>query len=106
MLVVWPTNEYAFPKNSLLFHPQTTHNMALLYFLIIGAAAGWLTGWLTKGKSFGLVGNIIIGVLGAVVGGWLFGLLGISTSGGLLGQLITAVAGALVLLWVARLFKK
>jgi len=51
-------------------------------------------------------GNIIIGVLGAVVGGFLFGLLGISTSGGLFGQLITAVAGALVLLWVARFFRK
>lgn len=80
--------------------------MELLYFLLIGAAAGWLTGLLTKGKSFGVAGNIIIGVLGAVVGGWLFGLLGISTSGGLFGQLITAVAGALVLLWMARMVKK
>ncbi len=80
--------------------------MELLWFLLIGAAAGWLVGYITKGKSFGLPGNIVIGVLGAVIGGWLFGLLGIRTSGGLFGQLITAVAGALVLLWVARLIKK
>ncbi len=80
--------------------------MELIWFLLIGAAAGWLVGNITKGKSFGLFGNIAIGVLGAVVGGWLFRLFGIYTSGGILGQLITAVAGALVLLWVARLVKK
>lgn len=80
--------------------------MQLLWFLLIGTAAGWIVGHITKGKSFGLPGNIVIGVLGAVVGGWLFSLLGIYTSGGLIGQLITAVAGALVLLWVSRLFKK
>lgn len=80
--------------------------MELLWFLLVGAAAGWIVGHLTKGKGFGLLGNVLIGVLGAVIGGWLFGLLGIRTSGGLSGALLTAVVGALVLLWVGRMFKK
>jgi uncharacterized membrane protein YeaQ/YmgE (transglycosylase-associated protein family) len=80
--------------------------MSLLYLLFIGAVAGWITGLITKGKSFGIIVNIMVGVLGAVVGGWLFRLLGIHTSGGLFGQLLTAVIGAIILLWAARQLKR
>ena len=52
--------------------------MGLISFLAIGLAAGWLAGQIMKGKGFGLVGNIIVGVIGAVLGGLLFGLLGLS----------------------------
>jgi len=51
---------------------------SLVIFLAIGAIAGWLAGNLMKGDGFGLLGNIVVGVIGAVVGGWVFGLLGIS----------------------------
>ncbi len=78
--------------------------MHWLWFLIIGAAAGWLAGKLTRGGGFGLVGNLVVGILGALVGGFLFGLLGLA-SFGLIGSLVTATVGAVVLLWVIRLLR-
>jgi uncharacterized membrane protein YeaQ/YmgE (transglycosylase-associated protein family) len=80
--------------------------MTLLYLLIIGAIAGWITGLITKGKSHGIIINIMLGVLGAVVGSWIFKLLGIRTSGGLFGELLTAVIGAVILVWAARQIKR
>ena len=77
----------------------------LVIFLAIGAVAGWLAGTLMKGGGFGLPGNIVIGIIGAVVGGFVFGLLGV-TAGGLLGAIITSTAGAVILLFVVRLFKQ
>ena len=50
----------------------------LVIFLVIGALAGWLAGMLMKGGGFGLLGNIVVGIIGAVIGGFVFGLLGIS----------------------------
>jgi uncharacterized membrane protein YeaQ/YmgE (transglycosylase-associated protein family) len=73
--------------------------MNLLWFLLIGLAAGWLAGQIWKGRGFGLVGNLVVGVVGAVLGGFLFGLLGLVALG-LLGSLITATVGALLLLWL------
>jgi uncharacterized membrane protein YeaQ/YmgE (transglycosylase-associated protein family) len=78
----------------------------LLYFLLIGLAAGWIAGKIWKGSDFGLVGDLIIGCIGALVGGWLFGLLGVSLGGGLLGALIVALIGALLLLYLLRVLKK
>ena len=79
--------------------------MNLLWFLLIGLAAGWLAGQILKGGGFGLWGDLIVGVIGALLGGFLFGLLGIS-AGGLLGSLITATVGAIVLLLLLRLIKR
>ena len=79
--------------------------MNILWFLIIGAVAGWLAGLLMKGKGFGLLGNIVIGCIGALIGGFLFGLFGLS-SGSLLGSLITALVGAIVFIYIVRLIKK
>jgi uncharacterized membrane protein YeaQ/YmgE (transglycosylase-associated protein family) len=79
---------------------------SLLIFLAIGAVAGWLAGTLMRGGGFGLLGNIVVGVIGAVVGGFLFGLAGISTGDGLTGSMITAVIGAAVLLFIIGLIKK
>jgi len=78
---------------------------ALLIFLAIGAVAGWLAGTLMKGRGFGLLGNVAIGIIGAVIGGYIFSALGIS-AGGLIGSIITATAGALLLLFVVRAIKK
>jgi uncharacterized membrane protein YeaQ/YmgE (transglycosylase-associated protein family) len=78
--------------------------MDLLWFLLIGLAAGWLAGQLFKGRGFGLVGNLIVGVIGALIGGFLFRELGVSTSGGV-GTLIMATVGALVLLFLLSLIK-
>lgn len=78
----------------------------LLWFLLIGAAAGWLAGMLMKGRGFGVIGNILVGIVGAVIGGWLFRTLGLWPGGGLVGALFTAFAGAVVLLFVISLIKR
>ena len=78
---------------------------SLLIFIAIGAIAGWLAGQIIKGGGFGLLGNIGVGVLGAVVGGFLFGLFGITTYG-LVGSIVTATIGAVVLLFLIGLFKR
>jgi len=79
--------------------------LGLILFLLIGLVAGWLAGKIMKGRGFGPIGDIIIGVVGAVVGGWLFGLVGIQ-AGGLIGALITATIGAIALLYIVRLIKR
>lgn len=48
--------------------------MNFVWFILIGAAAGWLAGQLTKGRGFGIIGNILVGIVGGVIGGWVFGL--------------------------------
>ena len=77
-----------------------------MWFLIVGLVAGWLAGMLVKGGGFGLVGDLVVGVIGAVVGGWLFSTLGASAGGGLLGSIIVATIGAVVLLVIVRLIKR
>ena len=79
--------------------------MNFIWFLLIGLIAGWLAGQIMKGKGFGLGGNLIIGVIGALLGGFLFGLLGLS-SNSLLGSLVTATVGAIVLLFLVGKFRK
>ncbi len=78
---------------------------ALVIFLAIGAVAGWLAGTLMKGGGFGLIGNIIVGILGAVVGGFVFGFLGIS-AGGLIGSIVMATVGAAILLAIVGVIKR
>ena len=79
--------------------------MEFLWFILIGIAAGWLAGQFMKGGGYGLVGDLIVGVVGALLGGWLFGLAGIAAAG-LIGQLVVATIGAIVLILVLRLIKK
>jgi len=79
---------------------------SLLIMLAIGAVSGWLAGIVMKGGGFGLIGDIIVGIIGAVVGGYLFGLFGISVGVGLIGSVVTATVGAIVLLFVIRLIKR
>ncbi|MCE2869673.1 MAG: GlsB/YeaQ/YmgE family stress response membrane protein [Gammaproteobacteria bacterium] len=79
--------------------------MNLIIFLVIGALAGWLAGVIMKGGGFGLIGNIVVGVVGAFLGGWLLPKLGVSI-GGDFGGFITAVIGAVILLFIVRLIKK
>ncbi|RJG13783.1 GlsB/YeaQ/YmgE family stress response membrane protein [Pseudomonas cavernicola] len=80
--------------------------MSLILFLIIGAIAGWIAGKLMQGGGFGLVGNLVVGIVGAVIGGHLFRYLGVSAGGGVIGSLLTAVIGAVVLLFIVGLIKK
>lgn len=78
---------------------------SFLWFLLIGLAAGWLSGQITKGSSFGLVNNLIVGVIGAILGGVLFSLLHLKAYG-LIGELVTATVGALLLLFLLKKLAK
>lgn len=80
--------------------------MNFLYFILLGAAAGWLAGNIMKGSGFGILGNIVVGIIGGIAGGWVFSLLGISSNGGLIGSLVTAVVGAIVLIYLVGLFAR
>src|SRR5262245_35587812 len=80
--------------------------MAFVWFILIGLVAGWLAGKLVKGGGFGVLGNIIVGVLGAVLGGFLFSMFGASSGGGLIGSILVATVGAVVLLLLARVVKR
>jgi uncharacterized membrane protein YeaQ/YmgE (transglycosylase-associated protein family) len=78
----------------------------LIWFLLIGLIAGWLAGKVMRGGGFGVIGDIVVGIIGALIGGWLFGVFGISIGGGLLGAIITAFVGAVLLLLILRLIRR
>ena len=77
----------------------------VIWFLVVGLIAGWLAGKIMQGSGFGLVGDLVVGILGAVLGGWLFSLVGIA-AWGFVGSIVVAVVGALVLLYVVRVVKR
>ncbi len=79
--------------------------MRLIWLLIIGWAAGWLAGQLSKGRGFGVIGDIIVGVLGAIFGGFLFRVLGIYPRGGFITHMVNATIGAVILLYLVRVVK-
>jgi uncharacterized membrane protein YeaQ/YmgE (transglycosylase-associated protein family) len=74
--------------------------------LIVGAIAGWLAGLIVKGYGFGLIGNIVVGILGAVIAGWLLPKIGVSIGTGFVAALINAVIGAVILLVVLGLIRR
>lgn len=78
----------------------------LIYTLVIGAASGWLAGLIRQGYGFGLLGNIVVGIIGAFVGSWLFRQIGVSIGSGLVSHIITSVIGALVLLFLIGLVRR
>ena len=77
----------------------------LIRFLVIGAIAGWLAGTFIKGGGFGLPVNIVIGIIGAVIGNYLFSFFDISALGGSFGSIVSATAGALLLLLIVGIIK-
>jgi uncharacterized membrane protein YeaQ/YmgE (transglycosylase-associated protein family) len=79
--------------------------MELLWFILIGLIAGWLASAIVGG-GFGLVGDIVVGIVGAFLGGFLFRALGVSAGGGMLGSIIVATVGAIVLLLALRMFRR
>jgi uncharacterized membrane protein YeaQ/YmgE (transglycosylase-associated protein family) len=79
--------------------------MSLIWFLLIGLIAGWLAGIIMKGSGYGVLGDMVVGILGAMIGGHVFGWFGI-VSYGLIGDLVTAVVGAVILIFVIRLIKR
>jgi len=80
--------------------------MDFIWLMLVGLVAGWLAGVLVKGGGFGMLGDIVVGILGALVGGFLFRTLGLSAGGGFLGSIFVATVGAIVLIVVLRIIKK
>lgn len=79
----------------------------LLLWLIVGGIAGWIAGNVINGEDFGLIGNVSVGIVGAMLGGFLFGMSsGSVTSGNILGSLLVATTGSLLLLFLARLVRQ
>ena len=78
---------------------------SLIVFLIVGAVAGWLAGVIVKGHGFGLVGNIVVGIVGAFIAGWLLPTLGLGLSG-IVGSIVYALIGAVILLVVIGFIKR
>ncbi len=78
----------------------------LIGALIIGGIAGWLAGLIMKGGGFGLIVDILVGIVGGFVGGWLASVLHIHVGSGLISSLIVAVVGAVVLLFAIRLVRR
>ena len=75
--------------------------MYLIWEICIGILAGFLAGKIMRGKGYGVLMDLLLGLVGAVVGGFVFGLLGLYGYG-LLGQLVIATAGAVMLVWLVR----
>jgi uncharacterized membrane protein YeaQ/YmgE (transglycosylase-associated protein family) len=79
---------------------------SLIAWIIIGVVAGWLAGLLVKGGGFGLIGDIVVGVIGAFVGGWLAGVLHIHLGSGMISSIITATIGAVLLIFILRMVRR
>lgn len=77
--------------------------MFILWWIIVGLIAGFITGKLMKGSGYGVVGDIIVGIIGAVIGGFIMHSLGHSDSGGLIYTIVVAVIGAVILTLILRL---
>jgi uncharacterized membrane protein YeaQ/YmgE (transglycosylase-associated protein family) len=84
---------------------MTTQSLIIL--LLVGAIAGWLAGQIVRGFGFGLIGNIAIGVVGALIGSWLFSYFGIGLPGGVIvAGIISATIGAIILLVIIGLIRR
>ena len=82
---------------------EITH---VLVWLVIGALAGWLAGLVVRGGGFGLIGDIVVGIIGAVVAGYLLPRLGVSLGSGFVAAVLSAAIGAIVVLVVIKLIKR
>ena len=78
---------------------------SLLVIVLVGLAAGWLAGQIIQGTGFGLVGDLLIGIVGAFIGSWLLPQLGIHLGAGLVPAIVNATIGALVLLLIVRVLR-
>lgn len=80
-------------------------HMHLLWSLLLGGVAGWLASQIMKSAGNGVFVNILLGLIGGLVGGWVFGMLGLAAYG-LVGRLVVATVGAIILIVLARAIRK
>jgi len=79
--------------------------MELLTIIIIGLIAGWVGSMLMKGRGLGIIGDIMEGIIGALIGGYLLAQLGVNT-GGFIGSVVTAIIGSVILLFLISLVQR
>jgi uncharacterized membrane protein YeaQ/YmgE (transglycosylase-associated protein family) len=79
---------------------------SLLTILLVGAVAGWLAGQIVRGYGFGILGNIAVGIVGALIGSWLLPQLGIILGSGIVASIVNATVGAILLLVVLGLVRR
>jgi uncharacterized membrane protein YeaQ/YmgE (transglycosylase-associated protein family) len=77
----------------------------MIWWIVVGLIAGWLAGQVMKGGGYGVLADIVLGILGGIFGGWLFGKLGIG-AGGTIGSIVVAFVGAVILVGITRLLKR
>jgi uncharacterized membrane protein YeaQ/YmgE (transglycosylase-associated protein family) len=77
----------------------------LIWWIIVGLIAGWAAGKIMKGRGYGVIADIVLGMLGGIIGGWVVGLLDIG-GGGLIWSILVSILGAVILIWLARLIRR
>jgi uncharacterized membrane protein YeaQ/YmgE (transglycosylase-associated protein family) len=82
---------------------ETVH---ILWWIVVGLIAGWLTGKIMKGSGYGVIADIVLGIVGAVIGGFIMRQIGFAGQGGLIYTIVVAVCGAVVLTAVVRGLKR
>jgi uncharacterized membrane protein YeaQ/YmgE (transglycosylase-associated protein family) len=78
---------------------------SLIVIVFVGVVAGWLAGQIVRGTGFGILGDLIVGIIGAFIGGWLLPRLGVHLGAGMIGAIFDATVGAIVLLLIIRLIR-
>jgi uncharacterized membrane protein YeaQ/YmgE (transglycosylase-associated protein family) len=77
----------------------------IIWWIVVGLIAGWAAGRIMKGGGYGVMTDILLGIVGGILGGWVIRLLGIG-SGGFIWSILVAILGAVILIWITRLIKK
>ena len=80
--------------------------MYYLYLIVVGLIAGWAAGKIMKGSGYGVLMDIVLGIVGAILGGWIIRLLGFEATGGLITSILVATLGAVVLVAISRMLKR
>jgi uncharacterized membrane protein YeaQ/YmgE (transglycosylase-associated protein family) len=78
----------------------------MIYTILVGIVAGWLAGQIMKGGGYGLIGDLLLGIVGSWMGGWIFGMLGLWPGGGVIGSIVVSTIGAVALVALVRMLKK
>lgn len=80
-------------------------NQSLLVIVVVGIVAGWLAGKIVRGAGFGVLGDLLIGIVGAFIGSWLLPKLGVHLGAGMISAIVNATVGAIFLLLVVGLVR-
>ncbi len=80
--------------------------MWILWMILVGLIAGWATGKIMKGSGYGPVTDIVLGIVGGIIGGWILRIFGFYTTGGLIPSILVAIFGAVILVGLARTVRR